>query len=123
MGFTITHTIEISDQRVGDLICSGVEGGIGYWCGEIKYVTTLSHEPKPSEYTWEYVLRGGEAKFYVPDYEDEWFSLTREKCEHGLALLRDKYPQHFLNFVDETDDADTGDVFIQCCLFGELVFG
>jgi len=37
--------------------------------------------------------------------------------------MAEKYPRHFHNFLEENDDAETGDVFIQCCLFGEIVYG
>jgi hypothetical protein len=30
---------------------------------------------------------------------------------------------HAANFLSEDDDAETGDVFLQICLFGEVVFG
>lgn len=41
----------------------------------------------------------------------------------GLVVMSQKYPKHFSNFIQECEDAETGDVFVQCCVFGELVFG
>jgi len=32
-------------------------------------------------------------------------------------------PRHFADFIAENDDAETADVFLQCCLFGRIVFG
>lgn len=29
---------------------------------------------------------------------------------------------HWPNFLNQRDDAETGDVYLQCCLFGEIVF-
>lgn len=34
-----------------------------------------------------------------------------------------KYPRHWADVLAENDDATTGDVFLQCCLFGECIFG
>jgi hypothetical protein len=33
------------------------------------------------------------------------------------------YPRHFADLVNENDDADTGDAFVQCCVFGEVIYG
>lgn len=41
----------------------------------------------------------------------------------GAAVMAEKYPEHFRNFMDENDDAVTADVFLQCCVFGEIVYG
>ena len=43
--------------------------------------------------------------------------LTMSKLEEGEG------GHHIHNFLRENDDAETGDVFLQCCLFGEIVFG
>jgi hypothetical protein len=40
----------------------------------------------------------------------------------GLKVMAEKYPHHWQDFVSENDDAITGDVFLQCCLFGEIVY-
>jgi len=37
--------------------------------------------------------------------------------------MAEKYPRHFANFAQEAEDAETGDVFIQCCVLGEIVYG
>jgi hypothetical protein len=34
-----------------------------------------------------------------------------------------EYGRHFSDMIAENDDATTADVFLQCCLFGELVYG
>jgi hypothetical protein len=35
----------------------------------------------------------------------------------------EKYPRHYADFKDGDEDASTGDVFLQCCIFGEVVYG
>lgn len=49
--------------------------------------------------------------------------LTRKKLLKGLGVMAQKYPRHYGNWLAGQDDAETGDVFIQCALFGEIVFG
>ena len=40
----------------------------------------------------------------------------------GLTLMAQDYPEQWANFIAENEDADTGDVFLQCCLFGEVIY-
>ena len=49
--------------------------------------------------------------------------LTLADIEKGLETMRDKYPRHWADLVEENDDLITGDVFLQCAVFGELVYG
>jgi hypothetical protein len=37
--------------------------------------------------------------------------------------MADKYPRHIADILSENDDATTGDVFLQLCLFGDVVYG
>lgn len=41
----------------------------------------------------------------------------------GLAVMLAKEPRHFADVLAENDDAITADVFVQCCVFGEVVHG
>jgi hypothetical protein len=41
----------------------------------------------------------------------------------GLNVMATRYPRHFADFLGEAADALTADVFLQCCLFGELISG
>jgi hypothetical protein len=41
----------------------------------------------------------------------------------GLQVMAVKYPRHWQDFIQENADACTADVFLQCCLFGEVIFG
>lgn len=50
-------------------------------------------------------------------------TLDRDSLKEGLSLMAEKYPKHFSYFMDENEDANTGDIFLQLCVFGEVVFG
>lgn len=41
----------------------------------------------------------------------------------GLSLMSRDYPNHFADFMAENEDAETADVFVQCCIFGNIVYG
>jgi hypothetical protein len=49
--------------------------------------------------------------------------LTMEDVQKGLELMRDEYPRHYADLVEEQDDAITGDVWLQLAVFGKLIYG
>jgi hypothetical protein len=61
----------------------------------------------------------GEGKF--PDTAKH--PLTIDDVRKGLELMRDEYPLHFADLVEEQDDLITGDVFLQLATFGEVIYG
>lgn len=131
----ITIEKEISLQSISDLLCCALEGGSNYW-----YL--IEDKVKPKELTFrtdnevifwhlDYPLNeGGELIFSVKDEEDfEDFksivplNLNLYTIKEGLRVMQEKYPGHFSDFLDDNADSITGDVFLQCCLFGEVIFG
>jgi len=49
--------------------------------------------------------------------------LDLDSIGDGLNVMATHYPRHFADFLNEASDAITADVFLQCCLFGELIYG
>ena len=62
---------------------------------------------------------------HIKDLEDKEteYSLTLEIIKKGLITMAKKEPQHFADLLSDNDDNTTGDVFLQCCLFGKVVYG
>jgi len=63
---------------------------------------------------------------FIKDIEDDdgaEYRLDLEAIRKGLRVMADKFPKHFGDVLDENDDAETGDVFLQCCLFGDVIYG
>jgi len=131
----VTVQVDVEEQRISDLLCAALEGGVGYWCRIMgyEYPSGLSHSDFEFPHV-EVVLAGGKCFCHDAEQPDshyktldaaerERWTLTREKLEKGLHVMAEKYPKHFADFHAENDDAETGDVFLQCCLFGELVYG
>lgn len=128
MDFTVT----ISDQRIAELLCCGIEGGVGYWARIVEYI-----KPTGELFKWcgddsggfphiQYPMsEGGAVIFCDAEDEDEkpCWRLDREALIKGIKIMAEKYPIHFGDFMREHDDAETGDVFVQCCVLGEIVFG
>ncbi len=67
-----------------------------------------------------------------PLNEGGWLGLSRESesevlrldltsIANGLNVMASRYPRHFADFLNENTDGITGDVFLQCCLLGEVI--
>ena len=109
-------TIPISEQRVKDLLCCGMEGGINYWGGITGYVGESEVEFKHLDYPF----IDGHGVLLAVEEEPKSYLLDRQALERGVALL----PTHIAARVaEEQEDADDGDTFIQLCIFGEVVYG
>lgn len=145
----VTVTVQIPERRIRDLLCAGFEGGVGYWCciDEARHPEGTSHkdfceggkysEPDGSSYFhWSQtvpMMKGGMLLLSDATGDDDHlnkkgerllrWTLNRSKVEQGLQRMAKKYPRHFGDFMNENEDADTGDVFIQCCVFGDVVYG
>ena len=120
----LSSIVTIDDQRVQDLLCCALEGGSNYWYEITKYIYPEGLIRSDMEYPHlELPFRGGSLS--ISDIEDGDFcgELNLEACKRGLQVMADKYPQHYADFITENEDADTGDVFLQCALLGEIVYG
>lgn len=139
---TTTTTVNIYTavplSRIADLLCSALEGGSNYW-----YVVERFIEPPKLEFLYfadsaecdvqvfrhiDYPLNLGGGIVITTlegdefDGKTEW-QLNLASIKQGLQVMAARYARNFADFVNEDDDAITGDVFLQCCLFGEVVYG
>lgn len=134
--FTVNTVID--NERIEDLLCCAFEGGVGYWCEINEYrnpdnvSVKYKHMELPLTENGAVVCQAfvdGDER----DDDDNWLDedgnmlpllvLNKEAVQSGLDVMQKKYPSHFADFLSESEDAITGDVFLQCCLLGELVYG
>jgi len=144
-------TIEIRQKvklaRIQDLLITALEGGSNYWYENADYEFPAEYVEDINKLA-QGVFRGYWAPFYcgcltlqVKHEGDElprWNGQSFEKVIagdgmewvikqadliRGLQTMADKYPRHMSDFMQENDDADTGDVFLQCVCFGKLIYG
>lgn len=112
-------TLEVSPSRLSDLLCTALEGGSNYWY----LISDRDNATKDLAYH-EVPMAGGFLVFKDEIYEaTQELQLNFEKMVNGLKIMATLYPRHFKDFVNENEDAVTGDVFLQCCLFGEIKYG
>ncbi len=126
---TINVEHDITLDRISNLLCSAFEGGSNYWYQIQEFVD-------PKEFTFrtdenqlykhlDYPLNEGGAVI-VGDLEDEDAKPKRldlDAIKKGLVTMSRDYPRHMMDFINDNDDATTGDVFLQCCLFGDVIYG
>jgi hypothetical protein len=112
----VTSTTNVSSQQIADLVITAFEGGITYWCESCDCGSAYQ---KPATYDgpFEWTLK-------LHD-EDDDVTLTPEKIQTGLQKLADDFPTIFNRCTDEDGDydGDDADIFMQLCLFGEVVYG
>lgn len=116
--------IEISNKRIKDLLCNALEGGSNYWYIIKKYNYSKEHPTPELEFPHlDLPFFGGSLTIKDIDGDMPNKILDYKALEKGLQILADKYPTNFADFISENDDAITGDVFLQCALYGEVIFG
>jgi len=135
MKFTISNEVEVTEEMVKDLIRCGFEGDVEDWLNVLRYKYPNGFTRKDVDYPWidlPFLEDGG---VVCEDREKNMVFkntvLNLNSIKYGLSLLmsgmdkdgKDLQPRHRNNFLNENANAETGDVFLQLCLLGEIVFG
>jgi hypothetical protein len=136
--FVIPVTVEyaIEHKRVSYLLIAAFEGGANYWYRIEGYeepsatpIWVQKDDLSQFKHAWFALAPGGGIKlsdFYGQDGDERGMTvktLRTADLMRGLQIMARDYPQHFANFREENDDGETGDVFLQLCMFGKLVYG
>lgn len=121
---TLSVTIQVPWSRIDDLLCSAFENGSRYWavCTSSKDPPAEQHRAKV-EYNYQKCMYPGGYCMLRDIEAEKTYRLDYTVLLRGLSTFAQKEPKHFADFMSENDDAVTGDVFLQCCLFGEVVYG
>lgn len=124
---TITQTISI--QRVQDLLCDAFEGGSNYWCRIEKYNYPDNETKESLKIEFPHIeLPFREGSLILKDISGEGdekkdYILNLPAIIEGLQIMADKESRHFADFLSENYDSITADVFLQCCVFKEVIYG
>ena len=118
---TINVPVQIEEQAVRDLLGNAIEGGSTYWCDSIdRHGVTQKQAPYRQDVPF---VEGGKLEVRGAEEPDKPIFLTRETLVGGLILMALKYPRHWQDFMNDNADATTGDVFLQLCCFGDVIYG
>jgi len=122
---TINVTIPIKLYDIECLLIEAFEQSSTYWIHSIK-------KPANGKTAVENVMSGGSVTIYVLDESNgrkmelngkTEFTLNPKAIEAGITVMAEKWPRHLADILIENPDATTSDVFLQCALFQDIIFG
>lgn len=124
-------TVKLED--IDDIICTALEGGIGYWACLDNSTVDFKNAPEEETIseTTSRLLREGKVVTLIDEEEDKRHELTLDKLLAGLKKYMEnpKSPYEIIdhergeNLIDCCMvDANVADMIIQYAIFGEVIF-
>jgi len=119
---TVQRPVNITVQQVKDLLCNAIEGGSNYWCNSI---TRYGVDREQAEFRQDvpFVVGGYLMLDWCDNDTGSAKRIDLEAIRNGLTVFAEKCPRQFKDLVEDNTDAETGDCFLQCIVFGEVIYG
>ncbi len=138
MGITVFHTVE--EDVILSLLATALEQGSTYWIRRFEYdlhdgvsLEDFRDGGKRQRDTYWHPaqlipMEEGCALIIVDDVAHEEGNpnshrLGRDEIRKGLSAMAKKFPRHLSDALTGNGDAETADVFLQCSLFGDVIYG
>lgn len=116
--FDVVVRAQVSAYTVACVLCNALEGGTGYWAQIDNEKGPDYHADKCDE------IAAGRGHLMIEDTETgKRYKLDRAALARGVAAMAKDQAKHYADMTSENDDATTGDVLLQCCLLGEVIYG
>lgn len=116
--------VVVTDQMVRDQLCAAFEGGSNYWLRKcIVHLPDGVDFPDLAEARISAPLVVGGFVTLVDGVDGRAHVLDRAAIERGVKAMQFDCPRQFGIMMAESGDADTADIFLQCCLFGSVIYG
>ena len=128
----ITTQLEVTNETIRDLMSCAFEGGSNYWYTGMERgnpSTEPVSEELQKDWSWPYLLptTGGSVTFSdayeLEDGKVVTYTLDGESIKRGLRVMSKEFPARCLDSINDDMDANTGDVFLQCCVFSDVIYG
>lgn len=120
------------------LLCQAFEGGSNYWYNIVGYqepdalsfisdadhAAVMERQPEITKHL-DYPLNDGGEVLVADMNTDREYVLDLEACRRGWDVMARDHARAFLDAVLDdgiNSDQTTGDIFLQCCLFGEVLY-
>lgn len=117
---TIKTEVTIPLARFVDQFTSACEGGSNYWCHEVENLVKPKGKNIEAEDYYKLMLKG----FTLVDRESgKTHNVTEEMVSKAIENIGETAPWVLSAILDENDDAETGDQFLQLCTFGKVIYG
>ncbi len=130
--------INIPNRRVYEILCNAMyqlpwfsmcdcsyEAISAFWYSDANEENRRSNEkPSYEDKIFTYLLASdGHIVKFMDDESCEPAYMNWARIESGTRLMAEQHPVHFADFMLENDDAVTADVWLQCVLLNEVVYG
>lgn len=131
MTANIAVRVHVPLPLVHNAIIGAFEGGSTYWLHKADLINGF-RRPESNLVWWGHreVFENPfefSAEFEDPKKEDGndegRRTISGLNIPPALQIMAEKYPRHFADLMSENDDATTHDVFMQCLVLNEVVFG
>lgn len=127
----ILVSVPVSIAHIHNAIIGAFEGGSTYWLYEANPIDVTAHHSENLVWWGEQSVFENDFSFEVvyDDPNEEEGSATgrkiidRDAVAAGLKIMAIKEASHFADLITEDDDAITHDVFMQCVVLGEVIYG
>jgi hypothetical protein len=133
--YKIPTTVKITTQRIKDMLITALEGGSDYWLRvRVKDLNRLSEQFNNDRNMENLILAGASVPIYDAEGQDGLLGhLSMLNIIMALSAMaqgenikeekNDRLKEHFDNFINENDDAETADVIVQIAVMESVVYG
>lgn len=129
MPYQVITTVHVSAERIANCFVGAFESGVCSWISSVRLV-----EGNPVDevyYACEKMIDSPGWKMNIryddPDEREGTFNgssyIGWAEVQKGLETMAKRYPHHFADLIRCNDDGETHDVFMQCVILGEVVYG
>jgi ribonucleotide reductase alpha subunit len=119
--------IPFSDEQIVNLISSACSGGSCYWLAMSGIPKITEEEKLKKECYEERILRlvygGLEIRVLDTDSRELLGAINKERIEKATELMFKNHFADYANVINENDDAETADIWMQLVVMGEAIFG
>ncbi len=135
--FTFTVSEEVDANDIVDLLCTAFDGPcLLNWTSHADTILPEGFDIHKIPWlkdpdSWEKVrkcyiaplVEGGSVTLFDTEDGNKAYKLDLDAIKRGIEVMSTKFRRHWNDFRNENDDATTGDVFVQCCIFGDIIYG
>jgi hypothetical protein len=133
--FTFETTVQVNQERILDILQSGLEGGCDYWLSvNASDIIKEAEKYNGERNVQKQIMLGGNVNIYELEDPDNKLGILNlinivralQAMAKGEDLKGNKIGTlkgYFDDFINENDDAITADVIIQIAVMGEIVYG
>jgi len=128
-----TREIQVTEEDVSDILCSALEGGIGYWAcldnSGKEFDLPENGDKSVSETASEILVNGGDITFFDEFDGDTAHKFSLDSLLEGIRKFWENGYDVYHAIQDNGTidcceiDAESADCVVQLGIFGEVVYG